>query len=91
MKKNSDIKAAVDKAKKLKALQVKATDKLNKITADAAGKTPRKKASRTAVKKKPAGKSKAKTAVKKGSFWQRLFGKKPQKVKSKAGKAGRKR
>ena len=39
----------LNKLKKLKALQIKATDKLNKITEDAAGKPPKKK--KTAVKK----------------------------------------
>jgi hypothetical protein len=90
-RKSSDIKDAVDKAKKLKALQVKATDKLDRITEKAGGKAPKKKAVKTAVKKKPVVKKKAKTPAKKESFWKRLFGKKTKAVKSgQAKKAKRK-
>jgi hypothetical protein len=70
MRRSSDIKSDIEKIKKLKALQLKATDKLNRITAKAAGKLPKKK------KIKPAVKNKAKAPVKKGSFWQKLTGEK---------------
>jgi hypothetical protein len=70
MRRSSDIKDAIEKLRKLKALQIKATDKLNKIGEDAAAKAPKKK------KTKPAVNSKAKTIVKKESFWKKLAGKK---------------
>jgi hypothetical protein len=66
MKRSSDLKADIEKIQKLKALQQKATDKLNKITKDAAVKPPKKK--KTAVKKR------AKAPAKKASFWKKLFG-----------------
>jgi hypothetical protein len=75
MRKSSDIKDAIEKLRKLKALQIKATDKLNKIGQDAAAKAPKKK------KAKPAGENKAKTAVKKDSFWKKLTGKKRRALK----------
>ena len=84
MRKGSDIKDDIEKIKKLKALQIKATDKLNKIAEDAAGKPPKKK------KNKPAGKNKA--TVKKDTLWKRLFGKKTKTVKrNKSKKAKNKR
>jgi hypothetical protein len=70
MRRSSDLKSDIEKIKKLKALQLKATDKLNKIGEKASGKLLKKK------KVKPAVKNKAKTPVKKGSFWQKLTGKK---------------
>jgi hypothetical protein len=70
MRKSSDIKDAIARLKKLKALQLKATGKLNKIGENAAAKAPKKK------KPKPAVKNKAKHTVKKDSFWQKLTGKK---------------
>jgi hypothetical protein len=75
MRKSSDIKADIEKIRKLKALQIKATDKLNKITEHAAAKPPKKK------KTKPAGQNKAKTAVKKSTLWKKVFGKKSKTVK----------
>jgi peptidoglycan hydrolase CwlO-like protein len=81
MKRPSDLKADIAKIKKLKALQQKATDKLDKITADAkAGKkksAPAKRSAaktRPAAKKKPAPRKKNKSAAKKSSFWSKLFG-----------------
>jgi hypothetical protein len=97
MRRNSDLKADIEKIKKLKALQAKATDKLNRITDAAAGKPPKKKAApakKSAVKSqaKPVRKKKAKAPVKKGSLWKKLFGKKPEKKhRGKAKKGGRKR
>ena len=86
MRKSSDIKAAVDKLNKLKALQAKATDKLDKITVKAGGKAPKKKVVKPTVKRKPAAKKKTKTPAKKESFWKRVFG-----GKGKGKKARRKR
>jgi hypothetical protein len=92
MRKGSDIKDAIEKLKKLKALQIKATDKLNKIAEDAAGKPPKKKKTKPAVKRKPAGKNKAKTTVNKDTFWKRLFSKKTKTVnRNKSKKAKNKR
>jgi hypothetical protein len=86
MRRSSDIKSDIDKIKKLKALQLKATDKLNRITAKAAAKLPQKK------KAKPAVKSKAKAPAKKGSLWQKLTAKKPRTQKiSKPLKTGNKK
>lgn len=78
-RRSSDLKDAIEKLKKLKALQAKATDKLNRITEESKAaplkkkNTPRK----PAVKRRagPAAKKKAKP-LKKPSFWQKLFGKK---------------
>ena len=81
MRKGQDIKDDIEKIKKLKALQIKATDKLNKITEGAAGK-PHKKT-------KPVGKNKVKTTVKKDNFWKRLFGKKTKTVKRNPSKKAR--
>jgi len=91
MKRPSDLKSDIEKIKKLKALQAKATDKLNKITQKAAGKTPaakppKKKTAKPPVKKKAAVKNKAalknkaQTPAKKTSFWKKLFGKKSKKT-----------
>jgi hypothetical protein len=95
MKRPSDLKADIEKIKKLKALQQKATDKLDKITDKAAGTKPKKKAASVkkttaqAVHKKPTAKkasdrgstpkrkaksSDRRSAAKKRSFWQKLFG-----------------
>jgi hypothetical protein len=79
MKRASELKADIEKIKKLKALQQKATDKLGKIAGDSAVKPVKKK---KAAPKKPVVKKKAKAApkkktkapVKKQSFWQKLFG-----------------
>jgi hypothetical protein len=76
MRRSSGIKSDIEKIKKLRALQEKATDKLNKISEKAASKARKKKTA------KAAGKPKEKAAVKKSSFWQKLVGKKSQKVKS---------
>jgi hypothetical protein len=89
MRKGSDIKDDIEKIKKLKALQIKATNELNKITENAAVKLSRKKKTKPALKRKPAGKNKAKTAVKKGSFWKRIFGKKTRTVKRNKSKKAR--
>jgi hypothetical protein len=70
MRRSSSLKSDIEKIKKLKALQEKATGKLNKIGEDAAGKIPKKK------KPQPAVKNKAKTTVKKDSFWKKLTAKK---------------
>jgi hypothetical protein len=70
MRKSSDIKDAIARLKKLKALQLKATDKLNKIGEHAAARASKKKQSQPAVQHK------AETAVKKDSFWKKLTGKK---------------
>jgi len=70
MRRSSSLKADIEKIKKLKALQEKATDKLNRIGEKASGKAPQKK------KTVPAVKNKAKAPVKKESFWQKLAGKK---------------
>jgi hypothetical protein len=70
MRRSSDIKDAIEKLRKLKALQIKATGKLNQIGKDAVAKAPKKK------KTKPVVKCKAKTIVKKESFWKKLTGKK---------------
>ena len=75
MRRSSSIKGDIEKIKRLRALQEKATDKLNKITEKAAVK-PRKK--KTA---KAAGKTKAKASVKKGTLWKKVFGKKSQSEK----------
>jgi hypothetical protein len=76
MRRSSDIKSDIEKIKKLKALQEKATDKLNRITAKASAKPPKKK------KVNLAGKTKAKAPVKKASFWKKLTGKKPRTQKT---------
>ncbi len=81
MRKSSELKDDIEKIRKLKALQIKATEKLNKIT-EAAGKLPDKKKTKPAVKRKTESKNKAKTAVKKSTFWKRFFGKKTKAVKS---------
>jgi hypothetical protein len=70
MSRSSSLKADIEKIKRLKALQEKATDKLNMIGEKASGKAPKKKPAKAAVKKK------AKAPVKKESFWQKLAGKK---------------
>jgi hypothetical protein len=70
LRRSSDIKDAIEKLRKLKALQIKATDKLNKIGENAAARAPKKKKAKTAVN------SKAKTPAKKESFWKKLTGKK---------------
>ena len=77
MTRQTDLKEAIEKLKKLKALQAKATDKLNRIADDAAGKPRRKKAApaRKTAAEKPRVK-KARSPAKKPSFWQKLFGKK---------------
>jgi hypothetical protein len=77
MRKGSDIKGDIEKIKKLKDLQRKATDKLNKIAENAAGKSPKKK------KTNPAGKNNAKTTIIRDTFWKKLFGKKKQSQQSK--------
>jgi hypothetical protein len=75
MRRSSDIKDAIEKLRKLKALQIKATGKLNQIGKDAVTKAPKKKKSQTADK------NKAKTIVKKESFWKKLTGKKRRALK----------
>jgi len=78
MRRSSSIKSDIEKIKKLRALQEKATDKLNKITEKAAGITRKKKTAKAATK------TKAKAGVKKGSILHRVFGKKSKpKKKSK--------
>ena len=72
MRRNSSIKSDIAKIKKLKALQAKATDKLNKITEKAASKPRKKKVAKAATK------NKAKTTVKKGTLWKKVFGRKSQ-------------
>jgi hypothetical protein len=69
MRKSSSLKADIEKIKKLRALQQKATDKLNKITEKAAAGTRKKKKSRPALKTRP-------KPVKKESLWRKLAGKK---------------
>jgi hypothetical protein len=90
MRRPSDIKDAIEKLRKLKALQIKATDKLNKIGEHAAARAPKKK------KVKPEVKNKVKAPVKKESFWKKLTGKKrrtqkiSQPLKTKNKKPGKK-
>lgn len=92
MKRPSDLKADIEKIKKLKALQQKATDKLDKIADDSAAKVSKKKAAvpkksavkmKPAIKAKPAPKRKAKSPAKKKSLWQKLFGGKKGRRKKK--------
>jgi hypothetical protein len=90
MRRTSDIKDAIARLRKLKALQVKATGKLNKIGENAAARAPKKK------KSQPAVLHKAKAPVKKVSFWKKLTGKKrrtqkiSQPLKTKNKKPGKK-
>ena len=58
MRRSSSIKSDIAKIKKLRALQEKATDKLNKITEKAAGKPRKKKIAKAAtkIKRKPLSK-----------------------------------
>jgi len=75
IRKNTDIKAAVEKVRKLRALQQKAAAKLDKIAKEASGKPAKKKRAGQTCKKK------VKRTAKKGSFWKRLFSrKKPKKA-----------
>lgn len=86
MRRSSGIKSDIAKIKKLQALQEKATDKLNKITAKAAGKTLKKKTAKAVVKKK------AGTTVKKKILRFKILRKKSRTPKkSSAPKTGNKR
>jgi hypothetical protein len=86
MRRSSGIKSDIEKIKKLRALQEKATEKLNKITEKSAAKTRKKK------RAAPAGKKKAKTAANKGALWKTLFKtKKKTEKRSQAPKSGKKR
>jgi hypothetical protein len=76
LRRNSSIKADIEKIKKLRSLQQQATDKLNKITQDAALKSPKKKKTKPALKRKPAVKNTTGTTAKKDTLWKKVFRKK---------------
>lgn len=77
-RRNSDLRDAIDKLKKLKALQAKATDRLNRITEEsmAASAKNKRRVSPSAAKRKSGSVIRKKAAASKPSFWQKLFGKK---------------
>jgi hypothetical protein len=82
MRRSSSIKGDIEKIKKLKALQAKATDKLKKIAEKAAVKPPKKK------KAKPAGKRSA--LRKKESTQKKKTEKKSHALKTKNKRRGKK-
>jgi hypothetical protein len=81
MKKPANFRSTIEQ---LRALQVKARGQFEKITEDAAGKPPKTKKAvykktiikrklKPAVKRKPVSKTRAKTHVRKVTFWKRIF------------------